>query len=124
MLAPGVGASGVPLRGSGEFGVERDIGFEQAGDGAACFRFGGDLVEFRLVDVGDFRREGEVGFGDGPTGGLHLFEGDVGAGFDAIGGEAAFAEHGGESHRETAGVSSGDEFFGVGAVAVFEAGTE
>lgn len=121
-MSGGRGKGGVPLR--VEFGVESDVGFEETRDGAAGFRFGGDIVEFGLVDIRDFRGKGEMGFGHGPTGGRNLLERDVGARFDAVGREPGFAEHGGEGHRETPGVGGGDELFGVGAGAVFEAGAE
>ena len=103
-----------------EFGVEGDFGFEGAGDGAVLFGVGGDFLEVGVVDAGDLGVGVEVDFGDGPVA-IDLVEAEVCFGGNFFGAVASFAEEGGEGHAEAAGMGGGDEFFAVGAGALFEA---
>src|SRR5262245_12467019 len=94
-----------------EFGIHRDLGLEQARDRAACRRVVRGGFEFGFVGAGDLGDDVEVDRGDGEAG-VGFFERDVGRGLDAVGGHAGVAELAGQGHREAAGVSGGDQFFG------------
>lgn len=104
-----------------ESGVDDDLGLVELGDGAAGFGGFDGFFELGGVGVGDGGGEGELAPGDGEGGGV---EGDVASGFHLGCCHAALGEHEGESHGEAAGMSGGEELFGVGAFFGFEAGAE
>lgn len=106
-----------------EFGGDGDFGFEKFGDRAAGFRGFDGGVEFGLIGAGNAGHEVEMRLGDGETV-ADFFERYGGGGFEFFGGEAGAAELRRKSHGEAAGVGGGEELFGIGADATFEAGVE
>lgn len=52
----------------------------------------------------------------------NFFERNRRGGLEFLRGHACSAQLGGKSHRESTGVGGGEQFFGIGADAVFEAG--
>lgn len=62
-------------------------------------------------------------FGDRETG-VRFFKRDRRGSVDRFGRQAGFPEFGRERHRETTGVCSRDEFFGIGPDAVFKTRAE
>ena len=80
-------------------------------------------MELLVGGTGDGGVECEVDFGDSESA-FHFFDGYGSGGFELIGFEFHSAEDTGERHAEASGVGGAEEFFGVGALTFFEAGSE
>lgn len=101
-------------------GVESDIGFEELGYGAAALRIIRGLLEIPLVSPGYLRLQVQMnsGYGEPLVG---LFEIYRCCCFDTFGSEIKGGQLKREGHRKTARVGSGDQLFGIGALAIFKA---
>jgi len=104
-----------------ELGVEGDFGVVELGDGAIFFGGVGAPDEGFLSGAWDFSAQSEVAVSDSETVAF-LIKRDGAGGVDAIGFEAFVLEDQRERHGKAAGMSGGEELFGVGAGTLFEAG--
>src|SRR5712691_3999169 len=106
-----------------ETGSNGNLGLEKLGNGAAGFRGLDRGIEFGFVRAGDASDEIEMALGNAEAV-SHFFEADGGGGFQFLRGETGAAELRGKSHGEATGVRGGEQFFGIGAHAVFKTGAE
>src|SRR6267142_456899 len=95
-------------------GGHADFCLEEFRDGTAGFGGFHGRVEFRFVRPRNTRDEVEMALSDRETVG-ELVEGNCCSRLELACGHAGVAKLRGEGHGETAGVSSGEELFGVSA---------
>src|SRR5271170_2045347 len=106
-----------------KLGSDADFCFEELRDGAASFGGLDGGVKFRLIRAGNVGNDVEMALGDGEAF-ADFFERDGAGGFEFARGKASAAELRRKRHGETARVSGGEQFFGVGADSIFETGAE
>src|SRR6266849_5255950 len=106
-----------------ETGSNGNLGLEKLGNGATGFGGLDRGIELGFVRTGDAGDEIEMALGDAEAV-SDFFEADGGGGFKFLCRETGVAELCGKGHGEATGVRGGEQFFGIGAHAVFKTGAE
>jgi len=113
-----------PCGGAGlELGVHGNPGVEHLGHGAALFRLAGGILEGLGAGARNDGFDGQVDGRDGKAV-VHLVQRDFGLGVQALGDHARFGQDVRQRHGEAAGMGRAQQFLGVGAGRVAEAGVE